>query len=78
QRQKAVKELERLSEVKHKALRNLGAINELMKKADHDIMGGNIEEAQKTLIQVISLDENHRKANELLARLYLQIEQYKK
>lgn len=78
ERVKAIKELERASELKHKALRNLGAINDLMKKADQDIMNGEDEEALKTLIQIISLDENHRKANELLAKLYLRTENYKK
>jgi tetratricopeptide (TPR) repeat protein len=78
ERVKAVKELERASALKHKALRNLGAINDLMKKADQDIIAGNDEEALKTLIQIISLDGNHRKANELLAKLYLRMEKFKK
>lgn len=78
QRVKAVKELERASELKHKALRNLGAINDLLKKADQDIMAGDDDDALKTLIQVISLDENHRKGNELLAKLYLRAEKFKK
>jgi tetratricopeptide (TPR) repeat protein len=78
ERVKAVKELERASALKHKALRNLGAINDLMKKVDQDIMAGNDDEALKTLIQIISLDENHRKANELMAKLYLRTEKFKK
>ena len=77
-KENAIKELKRASEMKHKALRNLGAINELMKKADQDLMSENYEEAQKTLIQVLSLDENNRKANELIARLYLNSNQDKK
>lgn len=71
QKEKAIDGLKRASEMKHKALRNLGLINELMKKVDHEVTSGNDEEGMKTLIQVISLDENHRKGNELLAKLYL-------
>ena len=70
-KEKVLKELKRASDLKHKSLRNLGAINELMKKVDHDLIAGNDQEARRTLIQVISLDENHRKGNELLAKLYL-------
>ena len=77
-KEKAVVEIKRAAEMKHKALRNLGAINELMKKVDHDLTAGQDEEASRTLIQVISLDENHRKGNELLARLYLKSGQHKK
>jgi tetratricopeptide (TPR) repeat protein len=77
-KEKAIQELRRASEIKHKALRNLGAINDLMKKADNDITIGDDEEALRTLIQVISLDENHRKGNELLARLYLKTGRHKK
>jgi len=77
-KEKALKELKRMTDLKHKSLRNLGAINELMKKVDHDLMAGNEEEALKTLIQVISLDENHRKGNELMARLYLKKARNKK
>lgn len=77
-KEKAVVEIRRAAEMKHKALRNLGAINELMKKVDHDLTAGQDEEATKTLIQVTSLDENHRKGNELLARLYLKAGQHKK
>ncbi|MGE3279370.1 MAG: tetratricopeptide repeat protein, partial [Candidatus Altimarinota bacterium] len=78
QKEKALQDLKRTAEMKHKALRNLGAINELMKKVDHDLTTGQDEEALKTLIQVISLDENHRKGNELLARLYLKTGRHKK
>jgi tetratricopeptide (TPR) repeat protein len=77
-KEKALQDLKRTAEIKHKALRNLGAINELMKKVDHDLTTNNDEEALKTLIQVISLDENHRKGNELLARLYLKTARHKK
>src|SRR5690606_7886941 len=49
-----------------------------MKKVDHDLVSEDEEEALKTLIQIISLDENHRKANELLARLYLKSGRNKK
>jgi len=68
---KAVKELHRAAELKHKSLRNLGAVNELLKKVDHDLIAGNDEEALKTLIQILSLDENHRKGNEIIAKIYL-------
>lgn len=78
QKEKALLELKRSAEMKHKALRNLGAINELMKKVDHDLTTGQDEEALKTLIQVISLDENHRKGNELMARIYLKTGRHKK
>ena len=77
-KEKAIQELKRGAEMKHTALRNLGAINELMKKVDQDLTAGQEEEALKTLIQVTSLDENHRKGNELLAKLYLKSEQHKK
>ncbi|MDP2691419.1 MAG: tetratricopeptide repeat protein [bacterium] len=77
-KERAIEELKRSSEQKHKALRNLGAINELMKKVDHDLMAGDEEVALQTLIQIISLDPNHRKANELLAKLYLNSGQNKK
>lgn len=78
ERERALMELQRSSEVKQQALRNLGASGELMKKALQEIGIQDFESAQKTLIQVISLDEHHRKANELLAEIYLQQEQYKK
>lgn len=77
-KEKTLQELRRSAELKHKALRNLGAINELMKKVDFDLTAGHEEEALKTLIQVTSLDENNRKANELLAKIYLKSEQHKK
>lgn len=77
-KEQAYKKLKMASEQKHKALRNLGAINELMKKVDRDLMANDDEEAQKTLIQVLSLDVNHRKANELIARIYLRTGVYKK
>lgn len=78
QKEKIVKELKMAQEQKHHALRNLGLINELMKKVDHDLAEKNDEEALKTLIQVIALDENHRKGNELLGRLYLRTARHKK
>jgi tetratricopeptide (TPR) repeat protein len=49
-----------------------------MKKADHEISLHQDEEALKTLIQIISLDENHRKANELLGKLYQETGDIKK
>ena len=76
--EKALKELQRYSEVKQQALRNLGLTADLMKKAVHEIEIEDDEAAQKTLIQVISLDENHRKANEMLAEIYLSQGQHKK
>lgn len=78
QREKALQELQRNSQLKQKALRNLGAINDLMKQVDQDIMNGNDEHALKTLVQIISLDENHRKGNELLSKLYLRAGEFKK
>lgn len=77
-KEKALKELQRTSKVKQQALRNLGATSDLMKKALQEIEEGNDDAAQKTLIQVTSLDENHRKGNELLAELYLRIGQPKR
>ncbi|MDF2379150.1 MAG: tetratricopeptide repeat protein [Candidatus Gracilibacteria bacterium] len=76
--EKALKELKRTSEVKQQALRNLGATSDLMKKALQELESTDDEMAQKTLIQVISLDENHRKGNELLAELYLRVSQPKR
>ncbi|GEM_PF-6821784 len=78
QKEKAIKELKIATEQKHKALRNLGAINDLLKKAENELAMANDEEALRTLIQVTALDENHRKGNEHLAGLYFKLGQYKK
>ncbi len=78
QKKKALSELKRLSDQKQTALRNLGSINELMKKADQDVVQGRDDEALKTLIQVLSLDDHHRMGNELLAGVYMRSENYKK
>lgn len=77
-KQKALKELEMVSEQKHQALRNLGLINELLKKVDHDLTAEKPDEALQTLVQILSLDSNHRKANELMAELSLRSGQHKK
>lgn len=75
---KVVKEMKIAQEQKHQALRNLGVINDLLKKVDHDLSTQQDEEALKTLIQIIALDDHHRKGNELLGRLYLKLQEYKK
>lgn len=78
QKEKVVKAMKMAQEQKHQALRSLGVINDLLKKVDHDLTKGNDEEALKTLIQVIALDDHHRKGNELLANLYLKMAEFKK
>ncbi|MDP3975444.1 MAG: hypothetical protein Q8P95_00850 [bacterium] len=72
------KELKRAETMKHQSLRHLGAVSELMKKVDHDLANGNQQEALKALIEVTSLDENHQRANELMAQIYLDTQQSKK
>lgn len=78
EKEKALKEIRIAQEQKHQALRNIGLMSELMKKAELELERNQDEEAMKTLIQVLALDENHRKANELLAKLYLRSTQEKK
>lgn len=73
QHEKALNVIRTNNENRRTALENLGMINELMKKADFEVSKGIRDEAEKTLINVIALDPNHRKANDLLARLYLNL-----
>jgi len=57
---------------------NLVKVNELLKKVDHLLQNKEEEEALKVLIQVTALDKTHKKANEILASLYLKHDQNEK
>lgn len=66
-------------ELEKKVLRqNMVRVNELMAKVEQLLEAKEEEEALKMLIQITALDRDHRKAQELLANLYLKHDQPQK
>jgi len=60
------------------SLNRLSEISKLIKRADVLIGQKEYKEAEKILIQSLSYDETHRKSLELIAQVYLSLEQYSK
>ncbi|MFA6457992.1 MAG: tetratricopeptide repeat protein [Patescibacteria group bacterium] len=67
-----------LEEKSHKIQESLGQIAVLLRKAETHFARAEWREAEKTLIQIIALDEHNPKANLFLGLTYLHREEWKK